>query len=157
MCFSRTEFLCMQIMLLFHGRESTSHNIIKYYYFIKILLRVRSIPWYSSILSFNSRVIFSIGVVASERCMAVSSSLPFLGSVKNIKLRTGCKTESQHNLFLFKLGFFYTILLQTQAKYNQKLQKNQRKRIITYYNYRKFFRRSFLYPEQSTEFIHFQI
>ena len=43
MCFSGTEFLCMQIMLLFHGRESTSHNIIKYYYFIKIFLRVRAI------------------------------------------------------------------------------------------------------------------
>ena len=39
-------------------------------------------------------------------------SIAFLGSGKQIKPVTGCKTESKHNLSLFRLGFFfYTILL----------------------------------------------
>ena len=44
--------------------------------FTKILLCVRSIPWYSSSSSFNSRAIFCSSVVASLGCMAVNSS-PF--------------------------------------------------------------------------------
>ena len=66
--------------------------------FIKRLLCVRSIPWYSSSLSFNSRAIFCTSVVASLGCMAVSSS-PFWtvgkklsqGQIARLSLRIICR------------------------------------------------------------------
>ena len=42
----------------------------------------------------------------------------FLGSGKEIKPVTGCKTQSKHNLSLFRLGFLLYDITETQAKYN---------------------------------------
>ena len=67
----------------------------------------------------------------------------FLGSGKEIKPVTGCKTQSKHNLSFFRLGFLlYNITVNPSEVQLEVAEKQEQKKLQL-----KFFCRSFLYPE----------
>ena len=126
----------MQIMVLFHGRKLSATT--SFITFIKLLLRVRSIPWY--IAQFCP---LTVGQSSAPR-MHGRQLITFLGGGKEIKPVTGCKTESKHNLSLFRLRFFfiYYIIVNPSEVQLQVAKKQEKKKLKL-----KFFCRSFLYLE----------
>ena len=105
--------------------------------FIKLLLRVRSIPWY--IAQFCP---LTVGQSPVPR-MHGRQLITFLGSGKEIKPVTGCKTESKHNLSLFRLRFFlYRITVNPSEVQLEVAEKQEKKKLKL-----KFFCRSFLFLE----------
>ena len=69
--------------------------------------------------------------------------ITFLGSGKEIKPVTGCKTESKHNLSLFRLGFLLYYITVNPSEVQLEVAEKQEEKKLQF----KFFCRSFLYPE----------
>ena len=69
--------------------------------------------------------------------------ITFLGSGKETKPVTGCKTESKHNLSLFRLGFFLYYITENPSEVQLDVAEKQEKKKLQL----KFFCRSSLYPE----------
>ena len=119
---------------------ATTSFIIFYIFF----LSVRSISWYSSILSFNSRVYILYRCYTFTRMAVTSSPFSAVGKTLhrelfarlNLSIICPCLNQDIFILYYCK---------PKRSTIYQKLLKNRRKR--NYNNYYKFFRRSFLYPE----------
>ena len=67
--------------------------------------------------------------------------ITFLGSGKEIKPVTGCKTK--HNLSLCRLGFFLYYITVNPSEVQLEVAEKEEKKKLQF----KFFCRSFLYPE----------
>ena len=104
----------VQIMLLFHGRRRIDQPQYHLLYLLKILVRIGFIPKYSWFCPLTAGRSFDSA--CSFTRMAFSTS-PFCAVGKKNKLRTVCKWILALSVLVY-IRIFCTILLNSQEKYN---------------------------------------